>query len=435
MSLNKIYKNQNYFDKFEPKSMVPNINIYWKKAKDFYVWDKKNKKYVDFTSTIFVSNIGHSNPKLIKKIGDVLKNPISHSYIYYNKYRQEYVSKLIKFVNKKNLNKCFFMSSGTESTEAALKLIRLNGLKKNKEKKGIICLSGNWHGRTMGAQLLSDNQDQSKWITNKDKNIYHIDFPYPWIKGYDKKGFFTNSIKKKFKNNFKFDQKISGIMIEAFQGWGAFFYPKNYIDELKKFAKKNKILIAIDEMQSGFARTGKKFCFEHYNFVPDIVCCGKGMGSGVPISGIITSKKIMSIPDANLQSTHSGNPISCAAGSATLDEIKRLDLVSKTNKKGKIFKKYLDNFSQKYSNIIRCVTGKGLIGAIIFKDAKKIDAKEIADRISMNCFEKNLLVVNTGRDSIKLGPPLTITTKVLINSMQIIEKSIIKFYNENSKKL
>ncbi len=188
-------------------------------------------------------------------------------------------------------------------------------------------------------------------------------------------------------------------------------------------------------MQSGFARTGKKFCFEHYNFVPDIVCCGKGMGSGVPISGIITSKKIMSIPDANLQSTHSGNPISCAAGSATLDEIKRLDLVSKTNKKGKIFKKYLDNFSQKYSNIIRCVTGKGLIGAIIFKDAKKIDAKEIADRISMNCFEKNLLVVNTGRDSIKLGPPLTITTKVLINSMQIIEKSIIKFYNENSKKL
>ena len=208
MSQNNPYKSQKYFNKFEPKSMVPNINIYWKKAKGFYVWDKNNKKYIDFTSTIFVSNIGHSNPKLIKKIKDVLKNPISHSYVYYNKYRQEYVSKLIKFVNQKKLNQCFFMSSGTESTEVALKLIRLNGLKQSKEKKGIICLSGNWHGRTMGAQLLSDNQDQSKWITTKDKDIFHIDFPYPWIKGYDKKGFFTNSIKKKFNKNFKFERKF-----------------------------------------------------------------------------------------------------------------------------------------------------------------------------------------------------------------------------------
>ena len=435
MNQNKSYKSQKYFNKFEPKSMVPNINIYWKKAKGFYVWDKNNKKYIDFTSTIFVSNIGHSNPKLIKKIKDVLKNPISHSYVYYNKYRQEYVSKLIKFVNQKKLNQCFFMSSGTESTEVALKLIRLNGLKQSKEKKGIICLSGNWHGRTMGAQLLSDNQDQSKWITTKDKDIFHIDFPYPWIKGYDKKGFFTNSIKKKFNKNFKFDKKISGIMLEAFQGWGSLFYPKNYIDELKLFAKKNKILIAMDEMQSGFARTGKKFCFEHYNFVPDIVCCGKGMGSGVPISGIITSKKIMSIPNANLQSTHSGNPLSCAAGSATIDEINRLNLVTKTDEKGKIFKKHLDNFAVKYSNIIKCVTGKGLIGAIIFKSIKKIDAKEIADKISMNCFNKNLLLVNTGRDSIKFGPPLTITSKVLNQSMIILENSIKKFLNENSKKL
>lgn len=434
MPQNNIYKTKEYFDKFEPKSMVPNIDIYWKKAKDFYIWDKNDKKYIDFTSTIFVSNIGHSNSRLIKKIENVLKNPISHSYIYYNKYRQEYVSKLIKFVNKKNLDKCFFMSSGTESTEAALKLMRLNGLKKNKEKKGIICLSGNWHGRTMGAQLLSDSKDQSKWITNKDKDIFHIDFPYPWIKGYDKKNFFNKSIKKKFGRNFNFKKKISGIMLEAFQGWGAFFYPKSYIDELKSFAKKNKILIAIDEMQSGFARTGKKFCFEHYNFIPDIVCCGKGMGSGLPISGIITSKKIMSIPNANLQSTHSGNPISCAAGSATLDEIKRLDLVNKTSIKGKIFKKYLDNFYKKYPNIIQCVTGKGLIGAIVFKNTKKIKAKKIADEISMNCFKKNLLVVNTGRDSIKLGPPLTITNKVLDRSMIVIEDSIKKFLNENYKK-
>ena len=97
-------------------------------------------------------------------------------------------------------------------------------------------------------------------------------------------------------------------MIEAFQGWGAFFYPKDYIKALVKFAKKNNILISIDEMQSGFGRTGKKFAYEHYSFTPDIICCGKAMGSGMPISGIITSSKIINIPNANLQSTHSGNP-------------------------------------------------------------------------------------------------------------------------------
>ena len=128
-------------------------------------------------------------------------------------------------------------------------------------------------------------------------------------------------------------------MIEAFQGWGAFFYPKNYIRSLVKFAKKNDILIAIDEMQSGFGRTGKKFAFEHYNFTPDIVCCGKGMGSGLPLSGIISSKKLIDVDNANLQSTHSGNPFSCAAGSVTLDEIGRLKLVNQSKEKGKILLK------------------------------------------------------------------------------------------------
>ncbi len=250
-----MYKSSKYFKKFEPPSMVPPLDIYWKKAYGPFVWDKFGKKYTDFTSSIFVTSIGHSNKKFKNKIKEVLNSPLSHSYTYYNKFRQEYNYKLIKFVNNKKLNKCFFMSSGTESTEAAVKLMRLNGLKKNKNKTGIISLSGNWHGRTMGAQMLSDNKDQSKWITSKDKTIYHINFPYPWEKNFDKEIFFNESIRKKFSKNFNFKKRITGIMIESFQGWGSFFYPKNYIKALVKFAKKNNILIAIDEMQSGFGRT------------------------------------------------------------------------------------------------------------------------------------------------------------------------------------
>lgn len=424
-------KNPNFFSKFEPPSMTPPLNVYWKKAIGSTLWDTNKKKYVDFTSTIFVTNIGHGNLSMKKKIGKVLNSPISHSYTYYNQFREEYIKKLIKFVGKKKLNKCFFMSSGTESTEAALKLMRLNGLKKSKKKIGIISLSGNWHGRTMGAQLMSDNKDQSLWITSKDKRIYHIDFPYPWEKKFDKSEFFINSIKKRFSKNFNFKNNICGIMLEAFQGWGAFFYPKNYIKSLVKFAKKNDILISIDEMQSGFGRTGKKFAFEHYDFTPDIVCCGKGMGSGLPLSGIISSKKLIDVDNANLQSTHSGNPFSCAAGSVTLDEIKRLKLVNHSKEKGKILLKKLNQIKNENKDIISFITGKGLIAAIIFKKFKGIEAKKIATDICKICLKNGVLLVNTNRDSIKLGPPLVITKREIIDSMKVLSNAFKEYRLKN----
>ena len=423
-------KNINKFKNYEPASMAPPLNLFWKKAKDSYIWDNSNRKYIDFTSTIFVTNIGHGNKTLKKKIFNVLNSPLSHTYTYYNKYREEYVKKLINFFGNKKLNKCFFLSSGSEAIEAAFKLTRLNGTKINKKKSGIISLKGNWHGRTMAAQMLSNDKSQSLWITSKDKNIYHIDFPYPWHKDFDKKSFFSNSLKKTFKKNFNFRNKIAGIFIEAFQGWGALFYPKLYIKELVKFAKKNKILIIIDEIQSGFARTGKKFAFEHYSFTPDIVCCAKGMGSGVPISGVVSSKKIIDINNSFLSSTHSGNPISCAAGIATLDEIKRLKLVTNAKIKGNVMFNHLNLIKKQNEDLIYRITGKGLIAAIIFKKYKNIQAARIATKICKLCLKDGLLLCNTNRDSIKLGPPLIIKKSEITKAMKIISKSIIKFKKE-----
>ena len=106
-------------------------------------------------------------------------------------------------------------------------------------------------------------------------------------------------------------------MIETFQGWGALFYPKGYIQKLSKICKKNDILISFDEIQAGFSRTGKNFGFQHYGIIPDLVCCGKGMGGGVPLSGVIGKKEILDLPDVgNMSSTNSANPISCSAGLA-----------------------------------------------------------------------------------------------------------------------
>ena len=424
------------FFKFEPPSMKPNLKVFWKKAKGFNIWNEKNQKCIDFTSSIFVSNIGHSNPTFKKKIKEVLNSPLSHSYVYYNKFRFEYIKKLIRFVGRKKLNKCYLMSSGTEATEAALKLMRLNGQKINKEKKGIISMNGSWHGRTLGALMMSGFKSQTNWIGYKDKNIYHIEFPYPWLLKNNSETFFRKSLEKTFGKRFNYKKKIAGIMLEAFQGWGSLFYPEKYIKCLIKFAKKNNILITMDEMQSGFARTGKKFAFEHYNFVPDIICCGKGMGSGMPLSGVITSSKIMDIQGGYLQSTHSANPLSCAAGIAVIDEIKNKKLVNKSKNLGNFFLKGLIKLQTDFPNIIGYAFGKGLVSALIMKKYKNLSSTSVADFVCHECYKNNILLVNTGRESIKFGPPLVINKNALKFSLKAIRKSLEKLQNkyENKKR-
>ena len=166
-------------EKVESRSMQGQLPIVWESAKDFYVYDIFGNKIIDFTSTIFVANTGHSNARIKKYIRRTLDNNLLHSYAYINKIRVKYIEKLIKFAGK-GFDKAFLMSAGTEATEAAFKLMRMYGQKKKKKRLGIICFEGNWHGRTLAAQMMSGNKEQMSWVGYKDKNIHHLDFPYPW---------------------------------------------------------------------------------------------------------------------------------------------------------------------------------------------------------------------------------------------------------------
>jgi 4-aminobutyrate aminotransferase-like enzyme len=325
------------------------------------------------------------------------------------------------------------MSAGTEATEAALKLMRMNGQKQGKRKLGIICFEENWHGRTMGAQMMSGNIKQKEWIGYQDPNIYHLPFPYPWIlKNTNPEQFLINSLKKLSKKiNLKKD--ICGVMIETFQGWGAVYYPKKYIKLLYKICKKNNILLAFDEMQSGFARTGYKFGYEYYGVKPDLICCGKGMGGGIPISGVIGKSAIMDLPEVgNMSSTHSANPLACYAGLAVLEEINKKKLLQNTKDKEKILFKKLNQIKDKFPKKILYVQGKGLIAALIFDLNSTNNIKKILKSIVEKCLRQGLLVVYTGRESIKIGPPLTITKSALIEGINVLDKAIteelIKIY-------
>ena len=425
----KSLKLINDLKKFEARGMHGQVPILWNRADNFQVHDDSGNKWIDFSSTILVANVGHSNKKIISEIKKLLNKPLIHTYSYVSKERYEYLKKLIKFTPE-YLQKAFLLSSGSEATEAALKIMRYYGKYKKKQKNIILSFEGNWHGRSLGAEMMGGKMNLKNWITFHDKNIIHMPFPYPWDKDVklDSAKFFKKNINKIIKKKKKINprQDISGIILETFQGWGTIFYPQNFINELKKFCKKNNILISFDEIQSGFGRTGKLFGYMHYNIKPDLVCCGKGAGSGFPLSFVLGKKKIMDLPpEGEMSSTHSGNPLACVIGKATIEEIKKRKLIYKSMKYGKLLHNKLLEIKKNYPNLVKNVYGKGLVASIIFNESKK---KNIANKICDECFSKGLIVIKTGREALKIAPPLTISKEALEEGIKVIKKSIEKFY-------
>lgn len=412
--------------KVESRSMHGQLPIVWDKAIDFSVFDIAGNKWIDFTSTIFVANVGHSNRSVSEAIIAALERPLYSCYAYANPIRAEYLEKLVEFAGPP-FEKAFLLSAGTEATEAALKLMRMNGQKLSKRRCGVICIENNWHGRTLGAQMLSSNIGQRAWIGYNDANIHHIPFPYPWqVNSSNGEDCLQNGLDSLAEKGVDLAQDVCGFMLETFQGWGAIFYPKNFVQSIEKVCRKYGILLVFDEMQAGFGRTGKNFGFQHYDVEPDLICIGKGMGGGVPLSGVIGRAEIMDLPEiGNMSSTHSANPLVCAAGLAVLNEIKTRNLVEEAKRKGTLFREGLEAIKARFPHRISWILGNGMIMAILFKEpvTGKPDSF-FTSRVAERCMQKGVLVVHTGRESIKLGPPLTISDAALLEGISVISESI-----------
>ena len=311
--------------------------------------------------------------------------------------------------------------------------MRMHGQKIGKRRRGIICIENNWHGRTLGAQMMSSNEAQRSWIGYLDPNIHHIAFPYPWVLGEVSGADFLRAELDKLRDKgIDLERDVCGFMLEAFQGWGSIFYPKDFVKEIENVCREYNILLTFDEMQSGFGRTGYKFGYEYYEVKPDLICTGKGMGGGVPLSGLIGRSEIMDLPEVgNMSSTHSANPMVCAAGLAVLNEIEERDLVGKAQKMGVIFKESLENIRIQFPQNISYVLGEGMIMAMLFRNPiSGMPDAEIASRVVERAMQKGLLVVHTGRESIKMGPPLTISESALLEGLQVLRDSIFEVLSE-----
>lgn len=397
----------NKLERYEARSMHGQLPVVWDHASDFSVYDIHGNKFIDFTSGIFVANIGHSNPYVIKALQNQIDQRLLYSYTFATEIRAKFLEKLIQ-ITPPQFEKAFLMSSGTEATECAIKLIRMRGQSIHPEKNIIISFRGSMHGRTMGSEMLRGIES---WMGYLDPNIYHLEVPFPWVK---EQRFTFDSNKGSFTLNM-----VAGLIVEAYVGWAAFFYPVKYIQKLCEFARSINAVVCFDEIQSGFGRTGKLFAYEHYGVEPDIICLGKGLSSSLPLSAVISSKEIMDLPDkGSMSSTFSANPLSCATGLANLEYLEDFNLVSESRRKGLILHLRLKEIQARFSSIILYIFGKGLVAGLIFQNT------EMANLICKKAMKQGLLLVHTGRESVKIGPPLTIQDDALLEGLDVLEESI-----------
>lgn len=346
----------------ESRSMHGQLPLVWDRAEDYSIYDAADNRWIDFTSTIFVANVGHSNPRVTASMKAALDRPLYGCYAYANEIRARYLEKLVKFAGAP-FEKAFLLSAGTEATEGALKLMRMHGQQLGKRRRGIICIEGNWHGRTLGAQMMSSNLAQREWIGYQDADIHHIPFPYPWVlNGRSPEAFLLDGLKKLQDTGVDLAQDVCGFMLETFQGWGAVFYPEEFVQAIENLCRKSGILLAFDEMQAGFGRTGKAFGFQHYGVTPDLICCGKGMGGGVPLSGVLGRAAIMDLPDVgNMSSTHSANPLVCSAGLAVIEEMEDRNLIAEAARKGELLFDALGALQERFPDRISRLDRKSVV--------------------------------------------------------------------------
>ena len=410
-------------EKYESRSMHGQLPIVWEHAEGFQVQDPWGNKWIDFTSTIFVTNAGHAHPRILQALRTQLDKPLLHTYTYATQIRAHYLRYLIE-QTPSQFEKAFLLSAGTEATECALKLMRLHGQKEGKKRLGILTFEGNWHGRTLGAQMMSYHPAQKAWIGYHDPHIYHLPFPYPWREITCPRTYFRDTLQTLLSEQ-KIDPytDLCGVLLETFQGWGAIFYPPEFVQEVCTFAREHGILVAFDEMQAGFGRTGKLFGYMHYDVEPDILCCGKGAASGFPLAIVLGSQSIMDLPDVgSMSSTHSANPLGCAAGLANLQVLLEEGLIEHSRKLGALFHDRLTLLKDRYPQWIRFVMGKGLLAALHFVDAQGQPLNELCSQICEECMRRGLLVVHTGRESIKLAPPLCISQEALLEGIEVLDE-------------
>ena len=370
--------------------------IAFKRGKGSFLYSTSGKKYLDFVQGIAVNSLGHANPNLIKAINKQVKKVWHVSNAFLIPEGEKLASKLTK---RTFASSVIFQNSGTEATEAAIKVARRYFYSIGKPKKNrIICIKNSFHGRTIAAINASGSKKMIEGFGPKVPGFDHFEFGN------------IKSLNKKITN------KTAAILLETVLGEGGVkVHSKTFLRKLRKICNKKKILLILDEVQCGIGRSGKFFAFEYANIRPDIVPIAKGIGGGFPIGAVLMTKKVASAMKPGTHgSTFGGNPLAMSVGNAVLDIIFKKGFLTNVKKISSYFNSELIKIKNDYPKLIKEVRGTGLlIGLQFFKEQTKI-IKKLEDN--------KLLTIRAADNVIRILPPLNVKKSEIDLALNIIKK-------------
>lgn len=365
-------------------------------AKDMYLYDEKGESYLDFYGGIAVNSAGNCNEKVVEAIKEQV-NDIIHTFNYPYTIPQALLAKLI--CETIGMDKIFYQSTGTEANEAMIKMARKYGVEKyGPNKYNIVTAKNGFHGRTYGSMSATGQPDNGCQIGFK-----------PMVPGFTYAEY--NDLQS-FKDACT--ENTIAIMIEPIQGEGG-VHPatQEFMEGLRKFCDEKGMLLLLDEVQTGWCRTGKVMAYMHYDIKPDIVSMAKAMGGGMPIAAICANEEVSkAFTPGSHGTTYGGNPVCCAASYAQINELLDRDLASNADTMGEYFKCKLKDLPH-----VKEVRGKGLLVGVEFDCDIALDVKH-------KCFDRKLLITAIGKNVIRMVPPLILNEKDCDKAFEIIKAAV-----------
>ncbi len=409
--------------RLEPLAMRGQPPVVWDRAEGFQVFDAHGNCWIDWSSGVLIANAGHGRREIIDAIAAQAQSGLLTNYCFPSEIRARLVEKLASLLPKP-LDKVFLLTTGSETVECAVKLSRMHGVKAGgRGKHVIVSFQDAFHGRTLGSQQAGGIPPLKEWIVNLDQGFVQVPFP----DGFRTPNTSFDGFQRALRDAGVSAPNVAGVVVETYQGGSAAFAPAAFMQSLRQWCDANRALLTFDEVQAGFGRTGKLWGFEHYGVVPDLATFGKGISSSLPISAVAGRADVMDLaPIGSMTSTHTGNPVCCAAALASIDLILREGLVENAHKVGATLHRRLHKIAARFPQI-GAVLGKGLVaGVLCVKPGGAEPDSELAVDIVKRCFEKGVLMfspVGLGGGTVKISPPLTITEEAILESTAVLDEA------------
>lgn len=391
-----------------------------------YIWDVDGKKYLDFTSCIAVANVGHANPEVVKAIKKQAEKITHNSGTdFYNELQVDVAERLAKVTPGDFDKRVFFCNSGTEAVECSFKLARWYT-----RRQIMISFLGSFHGRTYGSLSLSASRALHKSrFAPLVPSVVHAPYAYCFRCAHEEEYpqcevKCIEHIEEEILEKLAPPDEVAGIIAEPIQGEGGYVVPpRAFHKRLEKLCREKGFLLIADEVQTGFARSGRMFASEVFDVVPDVMALAKAVAGGVPMGACVARKEVMSWPRGAHASTFAGNPIACAAALAALEFIKRKKLWENAAKLGAFGLKYLMDLKEDVP-LVGDARGLGLMLAVeLVKDGKtKEPATEEREKALFEAFDSGLLLLPGGRSTLRIAPPLIITKDEFERGLEILRE-------------